>query len=111
MQNQLNKLLFFSNLVRISKYTKTKKKKLKIFFIGIINNFLVFFDILIILYFTKLLSENIDVQNKIILFLLDMTYLFPIFVVLRFLIIYFERIFVTKLQFDIEEKSQNKSIE
>lgn len=104
MQNQLNKIeLFFSNLVRISKYTKTKNKKLKIFFIGIINNFLVFFDILIILYFTKLLSENIDVQNKIVLFLLDLTYLFPIFVVLRFLIIYFERIFVTKLQFDIEE--------
>lgn len=104
MQNQLNKVeLFFSNLVRISKYTKTKNKKLRIFFIGIINNFLVFFDILIILYFTKLLSEDIDVQNKLVLSLLDQTYLFPIFVVLRFLIIYIERIFVTKLQFDIEE--------
>ena len=104
MQDQLNKInLFFSNLIRISKFTKIKNKKLKILFIGLINNFLVFFDILIILFFAKLLSENIDIENKIVLTLLEQVKLFPLLIVLRFFIIYFERIFVTKLQFDIEE--------
>ena len=41
--------VFFDDLVKVSKITKAKNKKIKIISLALISNSLVFFDILIIL--------------------------------------------------------------
>ena len=55
----LDKLkVFFDDLVKVSKITKTKNKKRTIFALALISNSLVLFDILIILYFAKIFSQD-----------------------------------------------------
>ena len=48
--------LFYQDLIKVSKLTKTKNKKLKIAFLSIIVTSLVFFDIAIIVYFSSFFS-------------------------------------------------------
>ena len=55
----VNKLkVFFDDLVKVSKITKAKNKKIKIISLALISNSLVFFDILIILYFANMVMEK-----------------------------------------------------
>tara|TARA_B100001559_G_C16498098_1_gene621861 strand:- start:380 stop:2014 length:1635 start_codon:yes stop_codon:yes gene_type:complete len=94
--------VLFKDLIQVSKLTKTKNKKLKITLLAMINNSLVIFDILIILYFSKLFSE-VTLDNSLIEFFLSREYLFPFFIIFRYLAVYFERIVTTSLQMDIEQ--------
>ena len=94
--------ILINDLIQVSKLTKTKNKKLKILFLALINNSLVVFDILIILYFSKIFSE-VTLDNRIVDFFLSRLYLFPVFIIFRYLAVYFERIVTTSLQMDIEQ--------
>ena len=69
MTNKLR--VFFDDLIKVSRITKTKNKKKTIFLLAIISNALVFFDILIILYFSKIFSQEIQFSNRIITYFLD----------------------------------------
>ena len=59
-------ILFYDDLVKVSKLTKTKNKKLKIFLLALIINILVFLDISIILFLASFFTENNSDYGKII---------------------------------------------
>ena len=96
-------LEIFKNIIVISKFTKTSKKKRSVFLLGLIGNLLVLSDILIILIFASFFDQNIDTNNIFISYFIDYKEALPILVLFRFLLIYLERVAVTKLQFRIEE--------
>ena len=93
----------FKNIIVISKFTKTSKKKRSVFLLGLIGNLLVLSDILIILIFASFFDQNIDTNNIFISYFIDYKEALPLLVLFRFLLIYLERVAVTKLQFRIEE--------
>ena len=93
---------FISDLLTVSKLTRTKNKKIKILSLAFVLNLLIFFDILIILFFTKLFSEEIGISNVIIDFLLSYNIIFPIAIFLRFFLNYLQVWLTTNLQLDIE---------
>ena len=103
--------IFYDDLIKVSKLTRTKNKKLRIFLLAIILNLLVFFDIIIILYFSVIFSQEIQFNNFIISFFLDRYYFLPLFIVFRFLLIYFEKVITTKLQIDIEKNLRTHLLE
>ena len=96
-------LEIFRNIIVISKFTKTSKKKRSVFLLGLIGNLLVLSDILIILIFASFFDQNIDTNNIFISYFIDYKEALPLLVLFRFLLIYLERVAVTKLQFRIEE--------
>ena len=103
--------IFYDDLIKVSKLTKTSNKKLRIFLLAIILNLLVFFDIIIILYFSVIFSQEIQFNNFIISFFLDRYYFLPLFIVFRFLLIYFEKVITTRLQIDIEKNLRTHLLE
>ena len=94
--------IFYDDLIKVSKLTKTSNKKKRIFLLAVLLNLLVFFDIIIILYFSVLFDQEIQFNNSVIEFFLERPYYLPFFIVLRFLSIYFEKVITTNLQIDIE---------
>ena len=94
---------FVDDLIKISRITKTKNKKRTIILIAIIANALVFFDILIILYFSKIFSQEVQFSNSIIDFFLENLYFLPVAVFLRFFLIYLEKVVTVNLQINIEK--------
>ena len=99
----LNKLqTFISDLLTVSKLTRTRHKKVKIAALALVLNLLIFFDILIILFFSKLFAEDIGVSNQFIDIILSNNILFPIAIFLRFFLNYLQIWLTTKLQLDIE---------
>ena len=100
MKKKLN--LFYQDLIKVSKLTKTKNKKLKIAILSVIVTSLVFFDIAIIVYFSSFFSSSPQYENSLIEYFLDRKFFLPVFIILRFFSIYLEKIITTKLQNDIE---------
>lgn len=98
--------IFYTDLKHVSQLTKTKGKKLKLFLLGIIVNFIAGLDILVILYFSSFFTFEFQLENNILLFLIERKYLLPIFVLIRFLLIYLERVLITNLQFSIQNNLQ-----
>ncbi len=94
--------IFYQDLAKVSKLTKTNNKKLKILSLAVILNLMVFFDILIILYFSSFFSSETQYENSLITYFIDRPHFLPIFVLLRFLSIYLEKVITTNLQIDIE---------
>ena len=103
--------IFYDDLIKVSKLTKTSNKKLRIFLLAIILNLLVFFDIMIILYFSVIFSQEIQFNKLIISFFLDRYYFLPLFIVFRFSLIYFEKVITTRLQIDIEKNLRTHLLE
>lgn len=94
--------IFYQDLVNVSKLTKTNNKKKSVLLLALLINLQVVFDIFVILYFSYLFSEEIQLSNIIVDFFIERTYFLPLFIILRFLFIYFEKIVTTKLQISIE---------
>ena len=95
--------VFFDDLVKVSKITKAKNKKIKIISLALISNSLVFFDILIILYFSNLFSQEIQFNNAITDYFLEKEFLLPLVIFLRFFFIYIEKIITINLQISVEK--------
>ena len=95
--------VFFDDLVKVSKITKAKNKKIKIISLALISNSLVFFDILIILYFANIFSQEIQFNNAITDFFLSKEFLLPLVIFLRFFFIYIEKIITINLQISVEK--------
>ena len=102
---------FYDDLIKVSKLTKTNNKKLRIFSLAIILNLLVFFDIMIILYFSVIFSQEIQFDNLVIRYFLDNYFYLPIFILFRFSFIYLEKIITTRLQIDIEKNLRTHLLE
>src|SRR5210317_507201 len=95
--------LFFINLGLVSIATSTSKKKLKIFISIILTNFIVFSDIIIILFVSSFFTELVVPEFLKAIGIFENNLLFPIFVFLRFLCIYIDKVNIFGLQFEIEK--------
>jgi ABC-type multidrug transport system fused ATPase/permease subunit len=95
--------LFFINLGLVSRATSTSKKKLKIFISIILTNFIVFSDIIIILFVSSFFTELVVPEFLNAIGIFENNLLFPIFVLLRFLCIYIDKVNIFGLQFEIEK--------
>ena len=102
---------FYSDLIKVSKLTKTTNKKKKILLLSFILNLQVFFDIMVILYFSILFEQDIQFNNSIIDYLLEREIFLPIFILLRFLFIYLDKIITTNLQINIERNLRTHLLE
>lgn len=103
MRKYISKIkVFYSDLINVSKLTKTKNKKLKIVFLAITINVMVALDIIIILFFSNFFSDDISFTNPILEYILSFEKLLPIYILLRFFLIYLEKIITTNLQIEIE---------
>ena len=76
--------------------TDIRYKKLRVVFSGIVSNLIVAIDILIILLFTQLISNEISVQNVFLVsllnYILEIKILFPLLIVIRFLVLVIEKV-------------------
>ena len=99
MQKKL--IVFIQDLLQVSKLTKTKNKKIRILSIAIVSNVIVLMDIVIILSFTNIFTNEVGIENVLTNFFRKL-YLLPL-IILRFLSIYFEKVNIAKLRLEVEE--------
>ena len=102
----------FENILYVSRISSIKNKKIKIFFSLVLSNMSVLFDIIIILYFSYLLSSNSTgelnlVYKSILDYLFENNYLMIFVVVFRFFFFYLEKIILQKLTLEIRESLRN----
>ncbi len=102
--------ILINDILQVSKFTKTSKKKRRIILSVLLSNLVVFFDILIILIFTNIFTSNPDFQNIIVEFFMENLILFPLIIFLRFLSIYIEKMNVLSLKLKIEENLRTSLI-
>ena len=93
---------FYRDIIKVSKLTRTKNKKIKILFLSIILNLQILFEILIILYFSKFFGQTIGLDNSILLSVLEKDYLLPFFILFRYAFNYLDIHVTHNLRFDIE---------
>ena len=99
MQKKL--IVFIQDLLQVSKLTKTKNKKIRILSIAIVSNVIVLMDIVIILSFTNIFTNEVGIENVLTNF--SKPHLLPLIIILRFLSIYFEKVNIAKLRLEVEE--------
>ncbi len=102
--------ILIDDILKVSKFTKTSKKKRRIILSVFLSNVIVFFDILIILIFTNIFTSNPDFQNFIVEFFMKNLFLFPLIIVFRFLFMYVEKMNVLGLKLKIEENLRTNLI-
>ena len=103
MKKNINKIkVFIDDLIKVSKIVKVKRKKFVVFKIAIVNNLIVFLDILVILYFTEIFT-SVDLDIVFVDQILNQTYFLPVFILLRFYLLYFERVTITSFQYEVEK--------
>lgn len=103
----MNKLkTIFRDVLYVSKLTKTNKKKLTIFYAVVLSQVTAALDILIIVLFSIYLAGNNysnDFILSIISFITSRKYLFPLFIVLRFLFIYIQSYLIKQLELEVQK--------
>ena len=100
MKNKIK--TFLVDLNKVSKLTKTGNKKVVILILAIILNLQIALDILIILFFSIFFGQQLGLDNEILKNILEIKWLFPLFIVFRYLFTYLEIHITTKLRFKIE---------
>ena len=97
-------------IFHVSKLINVKNKKWRILYSVILSNLVVFFDLLIIFYFSSFF-QKIELPN---IYLLEQIYeyefLFPFFIILRFLAVYLDVMNIQKFRFAIEEKLRSEAL-
>ena len=92
-----------TDILRISKLIPVRNKKLRIFYSVVLSNLVVFFDLLIIYFFTSFF-EVVNVPQILNLdLLIEVEILLPLFIIGRFLIIYLDTMNIHSLRLNIEE--------
>ncbi len=92
-----------TDILRISKLIPVRNKKLRIFYSVVLSNLVVFFDLLIIYFFTSFF-EVVNVPSVLNLdLLIEVEILLPLFIIGRFLIIYLDTMNIHGLRLNIEE--------
>ncbi len=103
MDSNIKKVkIFISDLFKVIKLVKVNKKKIFILKIAFANNLIVFFDILIILYFSKIFTET-EVDVPLLKNLFEYEIFLPVCIFLRFFFFYYERVTITKFQYKVEQ--------
>tara|TARA_B100001057_G_scaffold500607_1_gene616623 strand:+ start:3284 stop:4882 length:1599 start_codon:yes stop_codon:yes gene_type:complete len=92
----------FREVIYISRLTGVTKKKLRVVFSVILSNLTVLSDILIILYFAKILSGE-NSEYNFLNYVLENNKLLPVIVILRFAFIYIEQANIVSLKLQVEK--------
>ena len=103
----MNKMkTIFRDVLYVSKLTKTNKKKLTIFYAVVLSQVTAALDILIIVLFSIYLAGN-NYSNEFVLtiisFITSRRFLFPLFIVLRFLFIYIQSYLIKQLELEVQK--------
>lgn len=105
MLSKLKKL--YIRTIYISKLTNVKLKKLRIVMSVVFSNISVGLEILIIIIFSTLLTDQVSFENKIILQTIDLfidnPYLLLVIIFLRFLFLFLEKYNIESLSLEIHE--------
>lgn len=87
----------------VSKNSNIKRKKLRLIYSAIAGNLVAILDILIILLFTKFLTNTLNYTNFLLEILIANKFSIVLIVVLRFLLNFFGKYNIISLQYDVEE--------
>ena len=96
----------YKDVLYVSKVTQTNNKKLIIFVAVILAQLTAFSDILLILFFTSIITGEINVGNvfePIVQFVQDYKFFLPIVVLSRFSFIYYQSITLKQLELNVQE--------
>ncbi len=104
----------YRDVMYVSKITKTKNKKIRIFLTVFLANGVAAVDILLILVFSAVLTNVIEQDNILSFFLnffLEYKYMIPLLVVARFIFAYSQSINMKLLEFDINRNLKVKLLD
>lgn len=97
----------YRKTIYVSRLTSVGNKKLRIFVTVILSNAAVAIDILIIVTFSRLLTEEISYSSEIIVnivtFLSDSILILPLLVIFRFLFLLVEKLNIERLSLEVAE--------
>jgi len=93
----------FKDIIYISRLSKVQNKKVRILLSIFLANLTVGFDLLIIVVFSRILSDNSNSQNIYLDFFLNNLYLLPFVIVFRFISIYIEKTNIQLLVLELME--------
>jgi len=107
MVNNIKEII--SDILYVSKITKTKNKKIIIGISVIVSQLIAFGDIAIILFFTSIFSELSILPEKFeyFNFLFEMKILLPLIIVFRYYSQYFQSVLIKKLELSVEMSLKN----
>ena len=91
------------NILYVSKITNVSNKKLRVLTSVILSNASVVADILVIIIFSSLISQEVNTSNFLVDYFLENKYFLPLLVILRFLFLYIEKMNLQSLQLDVRE--------
>ena len=102
-----NMLIVLKKVAYVARLTNVKNKKIRIFISVLLANIIVAIDVLIIIVFSALLTDNVNYENKIVeifldLFLDNLTFL-PLIIFLRFAFMFIEKLNIEVLSFRVQE--------
>lgn len=107
----MNKIkTFFKDLINVSRLTKTKNKKIRIFITAFISNLIVLMDILIILTFTYVFSNNVSIENSLTSYMFSNLQILPVLIIVRYFCVYYEKINIARLRLEVEESLREQLI-
>ena len=100
-------LELYKKTIYVSKLTTVGNKKLRILLSVLLSNFAVFLDIVMIVSFSKLLTDRISYNNVFILealtILTSSWILLPLLVLLRFTFLFIEKLNIESLSLNVQE--------
>ena len=99
------------NILYVSKITNINNKKLRVLISVLLSNASVAADILVIVIFSSLISQEVNTSNFLIDYFLENKYLLPALVILRFLFMYIEKMNLQSLQLGVRESLRRHLLE
>ena len=107
MVNNIKEII--SDVLYVSKITKTKNKKIIIGISVLVSQLIAFSDIAIILFFTSIFSNLSILPEKFeyFNFLFEMKILLPLIIIFRYYSQYFQSVLIKKLELSVEMSLKN----
>ena len=100
-------IVLFQKTLYVSRLTSVKNKKRRILFSVLLSNAAVILDVLIIVSFSTLLTEQISYSNELIVnlitYITSSIFFLPLMVVLRFVFLFYEKLNIETLSLDVAE--------
>ena len=97
---------FFKDTIYVSRVTKTNNKKLLIIIAVILTQFSALADILIILFFTYIITETVSINANlasILEVIFSKTYVLPIIIFFRYLLNYLQIMIIKNLELNVQK--------
>ena len=87
----------------VSRLTKIKKKKVRILFSAVVSNSISLADILIILSFSNILTDSVNIENEYLQIIFDNPIFIPIIVIFRYILNFVGKYNIFSLSKDVEQ--------